>query len=108
MDTGRVRVCCKCKVEKPIFEFYKYKDDYHYDCKDCYKINRSKSGHLFRGYVKKKTAVLSQIDNLSNCYVKGQLKKAGFEMIDINPLMIELKKQQIILNRTIRCITSKM
>lgn len=102
------RVCSKCKKEKPLTDYYKCKDKYHYDCKDCYKLCRSKNGHLFRTHNKRKKAISNNISNLSNGYVKQQLKKAGFLMDHITHELIELKKQQIILNRTIKWQNSKM
>ena len=34
----KTRVCVRCKLEKPLSEFYRSKDyKYHYDCKECSK-----------------------------------------------------------------------
>ena len=103
-----MRICSKCKVEKPLTGFYQYKGNYHYDCKDCYKLCRAANGHLFRTHEKRKKAILNSINELSNGYIKSQLKKAGFDRAMITDDLIELKRQQITLNRTIKWQNSKM
>jgi hypothetical protein len=88
-----MKICSKCKLEKPIQEFHETKRrgriETHFHCKKCH-------AELHR---------VNYIDKLSDKYIERALREQGH--INISKDLIELKRNLIILKRTI-CKISKM
>ena len=94
------RRCSDCKDIKELSEFPLNKNahgGYAGVCKECARIRNLK-------YVDSRK---SNVLELKDVYVKGFLKKEGFSNEDMTPELIEMKRQQLKLNREIKWQNSR-